>query len=153
MLTYQRTLFLFARGQYSWAGYSNIIIQGCSMVQQSIWPRNYTSNKKFYFNEFVANVLQDVIGIVIFDLRGHGGCQRPKTPLGGQNYHEGVDLLKKVFNESFSALSKTPWRIQSDLVYNLHVERYMSDLRGHCITLYLCSYCCCCWIKHTHLQI
>ena len=24
--------------------------------------------------EFVANVLQDVIGIVIFDLRGHGDC-------------------------------------------------------------------------------
>ena len=33
-----------------------------------------TSNKIFYFNEFVANVLQDVIGIFIFDLRGHGGC-------------------------------------------------------------------------------
>ena len=31
-------------------------------------------NKFFYFNEFVANVLRDVIGIVIFDLRGHGGC-------------------------------------------------------------------------------
>ena len=30
--------------------------------------------KKFYFNEFAANVLQDLIGIVIFDLRGHGGC-------------------------------------------------------------------------------
>jgi hypothetical protein len=29
---------------------------------------------KIYFNEFVANVLLDVIGIVIFDLRGHGGC-------------------------------------------------------------------------------
>ena len=34
----------------------------------------YTSNKKFHFNEFVANVLRDVIGIVIFDLRDHGGC-------------------------------------------------------------------------------
>ena len=29
--------------------------------------------QKFYFNEFVANVMRDVIGIVIFDLRGHGG--------------------------------------------------------------------------------
>ena len=28
---------------------------------------------KIYFNEFVANVLRDDIGIVIFDLRGHGG--------------------------------------------------------------------------------
>ena len=30
--------------------------------------------KYVYFNEFVANVLRDDIGIVIFDLRGHGGC-------------------------------------------------------------------------------
>ena len=100
------------------------------MVYYSISPRNHTSHKKIYFNEFVANVLRDVIGIFIFDLRGHGGCYRPKTPLGGQNYHEGVDLLKKVLNESFSAPSKTPWRIQSYLGYDLRVERY-SDLRGH----------------------
>ena len=53
--------------------------------------------QKFYFNEFVANVLHDNIGILIFDLRGHGGCWRPKTPLGGQKWHEGIDLLKKVF--------------------------------------------------------
>ena len=33
---------------------------------------------KVYFNEFVANVLRDDIGIVILDLRGHGGCKRPK---------------------------------------------------------------------------
>ena len=105
------------------------------MVQQFIRPRNHTSHKNFYFNEFVANVLRDVIGIVIFGLRGHGGCQRPKTPLGGQNYHERVDLLKKVFNESFSAPSKTPWRIQSNLGYNLWVERCTSNLRGHCISL------------------
>ena len=51
----------------------SLIIQGCSMVYYSIWPRNHTSHKKFYFNEFVANVMRDVIGIVIFDLRGHGG--------------------------------------------------------------------------------
>ena len=51
----------------------SLIIQGCSMVYYSIWPRNHTSHKKFYFNEFVVNVMQDVIGIVIFDLRGHGG--------------------------------------------------------------------------------
>ena len=33
----------------------------------------YIPQKK-YFNEFVANVLRDDIGIVIFGLRGHGGC-------------------------------------------------------------------------------
>ena len=100
------------------------------MVQQTSWGGNHTSYTKVYFNEFVANVLRDDIGIVIFGLRGHGGCQRPKTPFGGQKYHEGVDLLKRVFNESFSAPSKTPWRIQSDLSYDLRLERY-SDLRGH----------------------
>ena len=30
-------------------------------------------------NEFVANVLRDNMVMVIFDLRGCGGCQRPKT--------------------------------------------------------------------------
>ena len=39
-----------------------------------IWPRNHTSHTKVYYNEFVANVLRDDVGIVIFDLRGHGGC-------------------------------------------------------------------------------
>ena len=47
-----------------------------------------------YFNEFVANVLRDNI--------------RPKTPLRGQKWHEGVDLLEKVFNITFSTTSKTP---------------------------------------------
>ena len=55
---------------------------------------------KDYFNEFVANVLRDNIGIVIFDLRGHGGCWRPKTLLGGQKWNKGVDLLKKIFNKN-----------------------------------------------------
>jgi hypothetical protein len=66
--------------------------------------------------------LRDNIGIVIFELRGHGGCQRPKTPLGGQRLYEVVDLLKKVFNKSFSTTSKTPSRAQSDLSYDLRLE-------------------------------
>ena len=70
------------------------------------------------------NVLRDDIGIVIFDLRGHGGCKRPKTPLRGQKRHEKVDSLKKVFNKSFSTTSKTPKWIQSDWSYNLRVESY-----------------------------
>ena len=35
---------------------------------------NHASHTKLYFNEFVANVLRDNIGRVIFDLRGCGGC-------------------------------------------------------------------------------
>ena len=33
----------------------------------------YIPQKNLLF-EFVANVLWDVLGIIIFDLRGHGGC-------------------------------------------------------------------------------
>ena len=45
-----------------------LIIEGCSMVKQTIWPSNHKSHTKVYFNEFVANVLRDNIGIVNFDL-------------------------------------------------------------------------------------
>ena len=40
-----------------------------------------------------------------------------------------VDVLKKLFNKSFSTTSKTPKRVQSDLSYNLRVESY--DFWGH----------------------
>ena len=82
-----------------------LIIKECSMLEQTIWPSNHTSNTKVYINEFVANVLHGNIGIVNFDLWGHGGWWRPKTPLGGQKWHEGVNLVKKVFNQSFSTTS------------------------------------------------
>ena len=54
------------------------------------------------------------MGIIFFDLLPHEGLEakkkprRPKTPLGGQKWHEGVDLLKNLFNKSFSTTSKTP---------------------------------------------
>ena len=49
------------------------------MLKQMIWPLNHTSHTKLNFNGFVANVqLRDNIGIIIFDLWGHGGCWRPK---------------------------------------------------------------------------
>ena len=38
--------------------------------------------------------------------------------------HEEVDLMKKMFNKSCSTSSKTPYRVQSDLSYNLRVESY-----------------------------
>ena len=67
---------------------------------------NHTSHTNVYFNESVANVLRDNIGIVIFDLRGHRGCWRPKSSLRGQKWHEEVDSLKNLFNKSFSTTSK-----------------------------------------------
>ena len=62
----------------------------------------------------------DNMGMVIFDLRPHEGCQRPKTPLGGQKWHEGVDLLKRLLKK----VSQQPKQIQSDVNYNLSVESY-----------------------------
>ena len=44
--------------------------------------------------------------MIIFDLPGYGGFKKPKTPLRGQKWHEGVDLLKKVFDKSFLTTSK-----------------------------------------------
>ena len=46
----------------------SLIIQRCSIVKQTIWQSNRASHTKLYFNEFVANVLRDNIGTVIFDL-------------------------------------------------------------------------------------
>ena len=51
-------------------------------LQQTIWLWNHTSHTKVYFNEFVSNAFRDNIGVIIFDLGGCGGCQRPKTYLG-----------------------------------------------------------------------
>ena len=93
---------------YNWLGKHLINKRhGSPTLEQTIWLWNHTSHPKVYFNEFVANVLRDNIGIVIFDL---WGCWRPKTPLGVQKWHEEVDFLKKVFNQSFSTTSQTPWR-------------------------------------------
>ena len=47
---------------------------------------NHTSYRKIYFIEFVANVLRDNMGMIIFDLRGCGGCQRPKTSYLGAHF-------------------------------------------------------------------
>jgi hypothetical protein len=51
------------------------------------------------------------MGMAIFDLQAHEGCQMPKTRLGGQKWHEEVDLLKKVFNKSFLTTSKIPKQV------------------------------------------
>ena len=40
---------------------------------------NRTFYRKFNFNELVANLLHDNTSMIIFDLQGCGGCQRPKT--------------------------------------------------------------------------
>ena len=47
---------------------------GSQTLQQTIWLWNHKSHTKIYFNEFVANVLRDNMGMIIFDLWGCGGC-------------------------------------------------------------------------------
>jgi hypothetical protein len=37
------------------------IFDKCSILLYTIWPSNHTSHTKVYFNEFVANALQDKI--------------------------------------------------------------------------------------------
>ena len=60
-------------------GVISSIFDKCSILKHQIWPSNHTSHTKVYFNDFVLNVLCDNMGMIIFVLRGCGGCQRPKT--------------------------------------------------------------------------
>ena len=70
-----------------------------------IWPRNHTSHTKVYFNEFVANVLRDDIGIVVFDLRGHGG---QKHPSGAKKGMEELIYQKKYIMRVSQQPQKSP---------------------------------------------
>ena len=114
-----------------------LIIEGCSMLKQTIWPLNLTSRTKLSFNKFVANVLRDNIGIVIFDFWGHGGCWRPKTPLRGQKWHEGVDLLKKILNKFSQQPQKLPNRSNQIWAMTSDKEDTATSSWGCC-----CSSCC-----------
>ena len=55
--------------------YTTIWIDGCSLDLEivSITAKPYIL-QKICFNEFVANVLHDNMGMIIFDLQGCGGC-------------------------------------------------------------------------------
>ena len=39
-----------------------------SILEQTVWPSNHTSHTSVYFNELVANVFLDDMGMIIFDL-------------------------------------------------------------------------------------
>ena len=61
---------------------------GSETLLQTISLSIHTSQTKVDFNEFVANVLRgiDNMGMIIFDLPGCGGCQRPKTQYLGTHF-------------------------------------------------------------------
>ena len=46
---------------------------GSQKLLQTTWLWNHTCHTKVYVNEFVANVLLDNMGMIIFDLWGCGG--------------------------------------------------------------------------------
>ena len=86
------------------------------MLISTIWQRNHTSHTKVYFNEFVANVLRDDIGIVI-----------------GQKRHEGVDALKKVSQQPQKPLSKSSqiWATTSDKKDTSQYPHYVLQATHH----------------------
>ena len=64
---------------------------------------------KVHFNEFVANVLCENVGMIIFDLQGCGGCQRPKTSYLGS--HFGTSPQRSVHPSAPVLLTKDSQRI------------------------------------------
>ena len=73
---------------------------GSLTMQQMIWLWNHTSYRKFNFNEFVANVLRDNMGMIIFDLWGCGGCYRPKTSYLGAHFGTSTQFGSSLSNTS-----------------------------------------------------
>ena len=67
--------------------------------------------------------------IFCFDLRPHEGCDRPITPLRGHKWHEGSNLLKKVFNKSCSATSKTPLILEQDRIMVLYIFKKLKIMQ------------------------
>ena len=68
------------------------------------------------------------------DLLPHGDCQRPKTPLGGQNRPEGFDFLKKVFDKT-SKKNRFELQPQSKKVIifeasDLHISNSRTKTKG-----------------------
>ena len=73
----QKSIFVFAPSIKTI--YTAIAINGCSLGLDdtsitTIGCMVYTSYKKFVFRDFVQNSWGFDMGMVIFDLRGHGGC-------------------------------------------------------------------------------
>ena len=105
-----------------------LIIQGCSILKQTIWPRNHTSHRKIYFYEFVANVLCDDIGILIFEI--HRGCQLPKTIQQPQTFalSDGQNIELKCQSER-SLYGVWPLTASMEIKNVHHISLHISNSR------------------------
>ena len=65
------SVLLFRSLQYINEGYLILLIRDMIFERCN---RRFGRETKAYSNEFVANVLCDNIGLVIFDIRGYEGC-------------------------------------------------------------------------------
>ena len=81
------------------------------MLEQTIWQSNHASQTKLYFNEFVANVLRDNIGIVFLTsevmeaFRGQKHTSEAKKGMKELIY--GKKYLIKVFQQPQKPLSRS----------------------------------------------
>ena len=108
--------------------YTTIGIDGCSLGldNTSIRAKPYIL-QKICFQGLCSKFLGFWHGHGYFwPLRSYRLLEAKNTPRRPKKAW-GVDILKKVFNKSCSATSKTPWQIQSDLSYDLRVKRYHKE--------------------------
>ena len=94
-------------GHYSWLSISSIFDKCPGRLIMRFTAKPYILWKSS-FHWICSKFYKFQHGHDFSDLWPHEGCSRPKTPLGGQKRHEGVELLKRVFNKSCSTTSKTP---------------------------------------------
>ena len=138
--------------QSAWQSISSIFDNCSNRLITSITAKPYIQHKSF-FTQFVQNSLSFNMGI-FFYLHPHEGCQRPKTPLRARNWHEGVDLLKKVFNKKCSTTSKplvslirfelTSVQGPSTCSMVLRALTLPFVIGPYCLCLNA-TLCCCCW--------
>ena len=82
-------LLVCSRSQLAVLPKSMLLFESICVLWVLLYPAsrpNHTSYRKFYFYEFVANVLRDNMGRFIFYLRGCGGYLRPKHHLSDAHF-------------------------------------------------------------------
>ena len=100
---------------------------GSQMLEKTIWLWNHTSHTRVYFDEFVANALRDNMGMIIFDLRGCGGCWRPITSYLGT--HFGTLTQRSVHPSASVMLTKYLPRNEISYDFQTPISLHISNSR------------------------